>query len=179
LLGSILAWKVFDDRAGWREWSMTLRSGMLGMDTGRSGGDDGEGVGKELEGKSIRYHGDGHADLGEFSVGRYDSITNTTLTVNFQLTGTTQCEDEESFNTFMHENERAFRDRVTQAVLDCRTSDYLDPKAMSKKVAARVNRAFSGRFLESAELAEFDVFESVGNYQSNPWQTADKAAPGM
>ena len=159
---------------------MSMRSGMFGMHGKRSGKESSEDVGDELEGKAIRYHEGGYADLGEFSVGRYDSITNTTLTVNFQLKGMTPCRDKASFNKFMHENERAFRDRVAQAVRDCRPSDYTDTKSMSKKVAARVNRAFSGRFLESAELAEFDVYESIGNYQMETWKTADQGtAAGM
>lgn len=179
MLGSIVAWKVYNDQSSWREWSMSMRSGMIGMHGNRTGKGSEEDVGDELEGKSIRYLGKGYADLGEFSIGRYDSITNTTLTVNFQLKGMTPCQDKESFNKFMHENERAFRDRVTQAVRDCRASDFTDTTSMSKKVVARVNRAFSGRFLESAELADFDVFESVGTYQSQPWQTAEQAAAGM
>lgn len=178
LLGSIVAWKVYNNKSSWREWSMGMRSGMLGMHGNRSADGADENIGDELEGKSIRYLGGGYADLGEFSIGRYDSITNTTYTVNFHLKGMTPCQDEESFNTFMHENERAFRDRVTQAVRDCGARDYTNSKSMGKKVVARVNRAFSGRFLESAELAEFDVFESIGTYQSQPWQ-ASEAAAGM
>lgn len=178
LLGTIVAWKVYNNKRSWREWSMGMRSGMLGMHSSRSGGSADENLGDELEGKSIRYRGSGYADLGEFSIGRYDSITNTTYTVNFLLKGMTPCQDEESFNKFMHENERAFRDRVTQAVRDCGASDYSNSKSMSKKVIARVNRAFSGRFLESAELTDFDVLESIGTYQSQPWETS-KAAAGM
>lgn len=178
LLGTLVAWKVYNNKSSWREWSMGMRSGMLGMHSSRPGDDAGEIVGDELEGKSIRYHGSGYADLGEFSIGRYDSITNTTYTVNFLLKGMTPCQDEESFNKFMHENERAFRDRVTQAVRDCGANDYSNSKSMSKKVIARVNRAFSGRFLESAELADFGVFESIGTYQSQSWETS-KAAAGI
>ena len=170
LIGSIVTWKVYSNESAWREWSMGMRSGMLGMHGSRSADATNEEIGDELAGKSIRYLGSGYADLGEFSIGRYDAITNTTYTVNFQLKGMTPCEDEESFNKFMHENERAFRDRVTQAVRDCRGGDYADSKAMSRKVVARVNRAFSGRFLESAELTDFDVIESIGTYQSEPWQ---------
>ena len=117
--------------------------------------------------------------MGEFSIGRYDSITNTTFTVNFQLKGMTPCKDKESFNKFMVENERAFRDRVTQAVRDCGARDYTNSQSMGKKVVARVNRAFSGRFLESAELADFDVFESIGTYQSQAWQNAEQVAAEM
>ena len=175
LLGSIVAWKVYGNEDAWREWSMGMRSGMLGMHGKRSVNSGDEEIGEDLEGKSIRYLGGGYADLGEFSIGRYDSITNTTFTVNFQLKGMTPCKDEESFKKFMHENQRAFHDRVTQAVRDCRGSDYVDSKSMSRKVVARVNRAFSGRFLESAELADFDVLESIGVYQSQPWQKEEAA----
>ena len=126
LLGTIVAWKVYNNKSSWREWSMGMRSGMLGMHGSQSGNGAGEEVGDELEGKSIRYLGSGYADLGEFSIGRYDSITNTTYTVNFLLKGMTPCQDEESFNRFMHENERAFRDRVTQAVRDCRAQRLLE-----------------------------------------------------
>ncbi len=170
LLGSVVAWKVYSDRNGWREWSSSMRSGMFGMHESRDGEGSGKDVGEVLEGKSIRYHGDGYADLGDFSVGRYNSITNTTLIVQFQLKGMTPCRDEASFNKFMQQNERAFHDRVSQAVRDCRPSDYGDTKSMGKKVAARVNRSFSGRFLESAELADLEVYESVGNYQAEAWE---------
>jgi hypothetical protein len=176
LLGSIVAWKVYNNRRSWRDWSMSMRSGMLGMNGNRSGKGSSEDVEDELARKSIRYLGGGYADLGGFSIGRYDPITNTTLTVKFQLKGMTPYEDEESFNKFMHENERAFRDRVTEAVRDSRTSDYTDTASISKKVVARVNRAVSGRFLESVELAEFEVFESVGAYQAQPWQSGETAA---
>ena len=176
LLGSIVAWKVYGNQEGWREWTMSMRSGMFGMHGSRSGDGANENAEDELEAKSIRYLGGGYADLGEFSIGRYDSITNTTFTVNFQLKGMTPCKDKESFNKFMTENERAFHDRVTQAVRDCGARDYTNSQSMGKKVAARVNRAFSGRFLESAELADFDVFESIGTYQSQAWQTAEQVA---
>lgn len=176
LLGTLVAWKVYSDDSSWREWSTGMRSGMLGMHGGPSEESTNGEIGDELAGKSIRYRGDGYADLGEFSIGRYDAITNTTFTVNFQLKGMTPCKDEESFNEFMHENERAFRDRVTEAVRDCGARDYTDSKSMGRKVVARVNRAFSGRFLESAELAEFDVFESIGTYESQPWESAEQTA---
>jgi hypothetical protein len=175
-LGSLVAWKVYTDKSGWREWTMSMRSGMFGMHGNRSSDGSSEDAGDELEGKSIRYHEGGYADLGDFSVGRYNSITNTTLTVNFQLKGMTPCQTKASFNEFMHENERAFRDRVTEAVRDCRERDYTDTSSMSKKVVARVNRAFSGRFLESAELVDFEVIESVGTYQSQAWESGEQAA---
>ncbi len=171
-LGSIVAWKVYSNNGGWREWTMSTRSGLFGTHGSHSSEEAGDG---ELEGKSIRYHGGGYADMGEFSVGRYDSITNTTLTVNFLLKGMTPCDTETSFNEFMRENERAFRDRVTEAVHDCRERDYTDSKSMSKKVVARVNRAFNGRFLESAELVDFEVFESIGTYQSQVWESGEQA----
>ncbi len=163
---------------------MGMRSGLLGMHGKQSvdeaGDGDGEGEedwdGDELAGKSIRYFGSGYAELGEFSVRRYDSITNTTFTVNFHLKAMTPYEDEASFLKFMGENERAFRDRVSEAVRDCRPSDYADTKTMSKKVATRVNRAFGGRCLESAELADFEVFESIGVYGSQAWESAEQAA---
>lgn len=176
LLGSLVAWKVYGDDSGWREWSMSMRSGLFGMHGSRSSDESSEDVGDVLAGKSIRYHGSGYADLGEFSVGRYNSITNTTLTVNFLLKGMTPCDSEASFNAFMRENERAFRDRVTEAIRDCSERDYTDTKSMSKKVVVRVNRAFSGRFLESVELADFEVLESVGSYQSQVWESGDQAA---
>lgn len=176
LLGSLVAWKVYGNERGWREWSMSMRSGMFGMHGNRSGGKSNEDLGEELAGKSIRYRGGGQADLGEFSIGRYNAITNTTLTVSFLLRGMTPYESEASFHEFMQENERAFRDRVTEAVRDCREQDYTDTNSMSKKVVARVNRAFNGRLLQSAELADFEVFESVGNYQTENWQTGRQAA---
>jgi hypothetical protein len=176
LLGTLVAWKVYSNEDSWEEWSTGMRSGMLGMHADRSKESTNEDIGEDLAGKSIRYLGDGYADMGEFSIGRYDAITNTTFTVNFQLKGMTPCEDEESFNEFMHDNERAFRDRVTEAVRDCGARDYTNSKSMGRKVVARVNRAFSGRFLESAELVDFDVFESIGTYESQPWESADQTA---
>lgn len=180
LLGSLVAWRVYNSDRSWREWSMGVRSGLLGMHGNKSSDEasdgDGEGNGDELAGKSIRYLGGGYAELGEFSVRRYDSITNTTFTVNFHLKAMTPHEDEASFHQFMGENERAFRDRVSEAVRDCRPSDYADTRTMSKKISTRVNRAFGRRCLESAELADFEVFESIGVYGSQAWETAEQAA---
>lgn len=176
LLGTLVAWKVYSSEDSWKEWSMGMRSGMLGMHGASSDEETNGEIGDELAGKSIRYRGSGYADLGKFSIGRYDAITNTTFTVNFELKGMTPCKDEESFNEFMHENERAFRDRVTEAVRDCGARDYADSKSIGRKVVARVNRAFSGRFLESAELTDFDVFESIGTYESQPWEGAAQTA---
>ena len=190
LLGSLIAWRVYNNDRSWREWSMGMRSGLLGMHSSRSSdeasGEDGEGKGEgkgngeedgdELAGKSVRYFGGGYAELGEFSVRRYDSITNTTFTVNFHLKAMTPHEDEASFRKFMGENERAFRDRVSEAVRDCRPGDYADTKTMSKKISTRVNRAFGQRCLESAELADFEVYESIGAYESQAWETAEQAA---
>ncbi len=177
LIASLIAWKVYNDEASWSDWSTSVRSGLLGMRGSRSG-DESEAQ-NEFESEPAHYLGAGYADLGEYWVNRYDSITNTTLTVNFQLKGMTPCQDAASFDQFMEENEKAFRDRVTQAVRDCHPSDYVDAKSMSKKVVVRVNRAFSGRFLESAELADFEVFESVGNYEAQSWERSEQVAVGM
>ena len=99
--------------------------------------------------------------------------------MEFLLKGMTPCEDKASFITFMRANERAFRDRVTETMQECRIGDYADAVGMGKKVVARVNRAFSQRFLESAELVDFAVYESVGAYRSQFRQTGETSATGQ
>lgn len=160
LVGSIATCSVYNNRASWKKWAASLYH-----DGGSS-----EDRGDDLEDRCICYLGGGYAALGEFSIGRYDSITNTTLTVEFLLKGMTPCEDKASFITFMRANEGAFRDRVTETMQECRIGDYADAVGMGKKVVARVNRAFSQRFLESAELVDFAVYESVGTYQAQAWE---------
>ncbi|MHB8902986.1 MAG: hypothetical protein ACYC6Y_29855 [Thermoguttaceae bacterium] len=166
VIGAVVAWKFYASSDIWKAWALKVSAG-------KGSGND---VREALAKKSIRYLGGGYADLGVYSVGRYDAITNTTLIVEFRLKGMTPCEDEATFTQFMQANGRSFRERVNDAVRDCRGADCNDGKSLSRKVVARVNRAFSGRFLESAELADLSVFESVGGYQTQRWQSDDEAA---
>jgi len=53
-------------------------------------------------------------------------------------------------------------------IRDCRAADLVDSQVMGRRIRVRINRAFGRRLLESAKLEDFEAFESIGPYGSEP-----------
>ncbi len=165
ILAGLVGWAICSDTSEWRDWLGGMRATHLS-----SGSTDGESGGSEAgEGQTL-YQGSGYATLGEFSVDRVDPITDTTLTVCFQLGGQTACKGEEEFVAFMDDNCPSFHEHVAGAVRDCDFSSLTNEQSLGRKVVVRVNRLLGRHFLKSVEFDELTVYETVGESETTIWR---------
>ncbi len=109
------------------------------------------------------YLGDGKAELGEYSVRVFDPITQSELRTDFRLEGMTSHGDEASFNQFMRCNRRFFREQVAVVLRTHNLDELADPdlNLLGRKIVARVNRSLGKRLLQSAEVKDFALYESM------------------
>jgi hypothetical protein len=109
------------------------------------------------------YHGDGKAELGEYSVRMFDPVTHSTLRTDFRLEGLTAVGNEAAFQRFMRGNQRFFREQVIVALRTCDPEELIDPDLdlLGRKSVARVNRTLGKRFLKDVEIEDFALYESV------------------
>jgi len=113
--------------------------------------------------RKLVYHGDGHAELGVYSIKTFDPVSRTSLRTVFRLDGLTECEDSRSFHQFMDGNYRFFREQVMISIRSSQIEDLTEPDRvmLGKKLVARVNRALGHSFLKSVSFEEFDLHEAV------------------
>jgi hypothetical protein len=113
----------------------------------------------------LTYFGDGKAELGDFSIKIYDSVTGTSLRSDFHLEGNTIFGDEEEFDQFMLSNRRKFREQITVAMRTCNMNELANPdlKLIEKKLASRVNRAMGRSLLKSVQITEHALYESANS----------------
>ncbi len=125
------------------------------------------------------YLGEGRAELGDYSVRVFDPVTRSTLRTDFRLQGRTSLENEASFERFMRRNHRFFREQVEVVLRTHRGHELTQPdlNLLGRKIVARVNRSLGGRVLESAEIRDFSVYESVDRSGFIPWE--GQADPGV
>jgi len=128
-------------------------------------------IGRRATGtRGLAYLGDGRADLGKYSVSLFDPLTGTVSRAEFELQGTTSCEDEDSFKEFLKANHRFLREQVMVTIRNSRISDMNDPslRLLEKKLMARVNRSLGQRFLRTVDVRNFELHHasaqpSLGN----------------
>jgi hypothetical protein len=141
----------------WDDWLANLNSGGMTMKNPNAK------FGYRPKMAKLAYFGDGRAELGEFSVRMFDPLTRITMRADFKLEGKTQYGDERSFQEFMRHNNRFFREQVNVALRSCDPEELADADVdqLEGRLVARVNRALGHDFLESAEMKDFALFESV------------------
>jgi len=157
----------------WREWLANLK--FLEKSSKGSGSQ----AAHRAEGPpKLGYFGDGKAELGEYSVRTFDPITRTTLRTDFRLEGQTSCTSKGTFEQFMKNNHRFFREQVMVTLRNCQLSDLTDPdlQLLERKLVSRVNRALGRRFLKSAEIKDFFLYESVEDSGFVEYEILDDAA---
>jgi len=123
---------------------------------------------KQLAASSIRFHSHGPSDFGHYTVERYDRGSESLLTVDFLLQGTTPCQDEASFNRFMAENRDLVREGVALTIRDCHLADLLNEANLARKLTARLNRVLGGRMIGSVTLQKFAVYETFAACPPTP-----------
>lgn len=168
ILVRLVSWAVCSDAGEWRNWLGSLRATHLSF--GSADDDDGEAAGFETGENQPRYQGSGRATLGGFTVDRFDPVTDTTLTVCFQLAGQTVCKGEEEFLAVMDENRPFFHKHVEGAVRDCEFAALIDEESLGRKVVVRVNRLLGRHFLQSVEFDELTIYETIGSDEPTIWK---------
>lgn len=110
------------------------------------------------------------AELGVYSVFRYDDITETLMRVDFKLVGQTSGGDESSFEQFMQANADSFRKQVCRTVREARLSELSDSELLARKIAMQINRVHEETFLHSVQLKDLEIFEEIKGYSPTPWE---------
>jgi len=176
VVGSVVLWSGCAASTGWDQWLARLRPTSSGSSNKNAK------FGLRPSMKKLAYHGDGRAELGQFSVRMFDPLTKITLRADFKLEGKTDCGDETTFQRFMTNNNRFFREQVTVTLRTCPPEELIDadPDLLERKLVSRVNRSLGREFLASAELKDFALYESINKsgfvrMESNAHQPSTKA----
>jgi hypothetical protein len=166
LLLCLTGWAVSSSGREWQGWLGSLANKSFGKVGGALGEDSaaGEGDGSPAFGEK------GRAKLGVYNVHRFDPITDTTLTVNFELSGQTACNDKASFEDFMQAYYPFLREQVMGTIRDCETGDLADKPGLARKMVTRVNRSLGRRFLKSVKFERMQMFETIGPYEGESWE---------
>jgi len=126
--------------------------------------------------RKLVYHGEGHADLGVYSIKTFDPVSHTCIRTVFRLEGLTDCQNKQTFHQFMDGNYRFFREQVMITIRGSDIGDLVNPNRtlLGKKLIARVNRALGYPFLKSIHFSEFEVFESVQDSGFSRWEETEE-----
>lgn len=109
------------------------------------------------------YLGEGRAELGDYNVRMFDPITQCSLRSEFRLEGQTTLGDEGAFQEFMGRKQRFFREQVAVVLRTYNPNELDSPNLdlLGRKIVARVNRSLGERVLNSVEVKDFALYESV------------------
>lgn len=163
-------WGGLTYRNQWREW-FGVFAGAIG---GRSGaGRDGS-AGGALPG--VKNLGRGCYDFGEFTIRSFDPVTKTTLRSQFRLEAKTAMADDAEFERFMQGRCQTLREQVLVALRTSNLDELTEPEQglVERKVVARVNRSLGQRVLESVDLKDFELTESVEKSSFVPLRVGDE-----
>lgn len=143
--------------ATWNQWLANLRPNSMKMSS------SGKGYGCRAEETKLKYHGDGRAELGEYSIRMFDPLTHITLRAEFTLEGSTDCSSESSFKKFMRYNNRFFREQVNVALRACDPEQLVetDVDTLQRRLVTQVNRSLERDFLSSVKIKDFALYESI------------------
>jgi len=100
-------------------------------------------------------------DLGEFCVTAFQSVSNTTLRIDFHLFGTVKTETQKEFLKLMEENKHRFREQVLVTVRGAEITDLTDAGLglMKRKVLDRANHTLGKPVLQSVVISDFSFIE--------------------
>ncbi len=166
----LTGWALSSGGREWQGWMGSMGSKSFGKVGDTFGEDSAKGDGKDSGTGSPTFGEGGRVTLGVYNVHRFNPITDTTLTVNFKLSGKTACNDEASFEDFMEAYYPFIRQQVMGTVRDCEMGDLADKPGLARKMVARVNRTLGRRFLKSVEFDRMEMFETIGPYTGESWE---------
>ncbi len=100
-------------------------------------------------------------DLGEFCVTAFQSISNTTLRIDFHLFGTVKTESQKDFLKLMEENKHRFREQVLVTVRGAEITDLTDAGLglMKRKLLDRANHTLGKPILQTVVISDFSFIE--------------------
>ena len=100
-------------------------------------------------------------ELGDFSVSAYQSVSNTTLRIDFRLFGVVLEEDESEFLLRLAKNEHRFREQVIITLRSSEITDLTDPSVglIKRKILEKTNRSFGKPLLRGIVFSDFSFIE--------------------
>jgi flagellar FliL protein len=100
-------------------------------------------------------------DLGEFCVTAFQSISNTTLRIDFHLFGTVKTENQKEFLKLMEENKHRFREQVLVTVRGAEITDLTDAGLglMKRRILDRANHTLGKPVLQTVVISDFSFVE--------------------
>ena len=100
-------------------------------------------------------------DLGEFCVTAFQSVSNTTLRIDFHLFGTVKTEAQKDFLKLMEENKHRFREQVLVTVRGAEITDLTDAGLglMKRKLLDRANHTLGKPVLQTVVISDFSFIE--------------------
>ena len=119
---------------------------------------------KDAAGKPAEEHAapdEIEVDLGEFCVTAFQSISNTTLRIDFHLFGTVKTENQKEFLKLMEENKHRFREQVLVTVRGAEITDLTDAGLglMKRKLLDRANHTLGKPVLQTVVISDFSFIE--------------------
>ncbi|MGD9126008.1 MAG: hypothetical protein PVH19_01410 [Planctomycetia bacterium] len=104
---------------------------------------------------------DGTADLGKYQIEIFDPVLRKKLSVNFELLGAVQFDDQEKFMGYMKRHYYQLRELVNTTIRTCTSDQLTDPThhTLNRKITSRVNRAFGWKFLKSVEPINYRLIQ--------------------
>lgn len=163
-------WGGFAYRSRWRDW-FGLFEGAIG---GRSAASRERSAGGGLPG--VKNLGNGRYDFGEFTIRSFDPVTKTTLRSQFRLEARSAMPDDSEFERFMQGRCWMLREQVLVALRGSNLEELTEPEQglVERKVVSRVNRSFGQRVLDSVDLKDFELTESVEKSSFVPLRADDE-----
>ncbi len=155
----LVGYSVWCGPDAWRHWMPKMSFSKDGLSR------NGQSTNRQRDSSTNpSYLGEGRAELGDFSIRVFNPVTHTTLRTDFRLEGKTSCRNKNSFDQFMKNNQRFFREQVAVTMRDCKSEELTDPNfsLLGKKLVSRVNRALGKKFLKSVAFNDFTLHEAVG-----------------
>lgn len=157
------AWSGCASQRSWENWLANMQFGGSGARSASARAKSSQKPISAVKEPLPAYLGEGRAELGDYSVRVFDPITQSSLRTDFRLEGQTHLGDEAAFKDFMGRNRRFFQEQVA-VVLRTHNPDELaspDLSLLGRKIVARVNRTLGRRVLESVQVKDFALYESM------------------
>jgi len=100
-------------------------------------------------------------ELGVFSVTAYQPVSNTTLRIDFTLSGTVLNEEVKEFRLRMKQNEKRIREQVNVTIRSSEINDLTDARLglIKRKILEKTNRTLGRPLLQSVIIPDFSFVE--------------------
>ncbi len=154
----VAVWAMYARSSAWEDWLSRLGGGF-----GKRPAARGELGSRVSSAPGLAYYGGGRVALGDYSVKVFNPVSRVMLRVDFALEGDSNCPDAHAFNAFAAMHHNFFREQVMVSVRSAPLDQLTDPELslLKRNIVARVNLALGEPFLNSVDIKEFSLFESV------------------